>query len=208
MKLYDYPLSSAAYRLRIALNLKGLDYEAVEVHLREARHKEPEYLALNPQGLVPALAIETGETLSQSMAILEYLEETHPEPPFLPDDPVGRARVRAAADAIACDIHPLNNLRVLLYLRGPLDQDEDGVTRWYHEWLRAGFDGLEQMVAPEPFAFGAAPGLVDICLVPQLFNARRFEFDLAAYPKLQAIDAECAKLEAFDKAQPSRQTGG
>lgn len=206
MKLYTYSLSSAAYRVRIALNLKGVAHDKVPVHLRKADHQADEYKALNPQGLVPALGLDDGTVIAQSMAIVEYLEETYAQPPLLPPDPVRRARVRAVAYGIACDIHPLNNLRVLNYLRERLGQDNDGVRRWYHEWLRHGFDALEQMIDPAPFCFGAAPGLADICLVPQVANARRFEFPLDPYPKIVAVDAACQPNAAFADAHPSLQS--
>jgi maleylacetoacetate isomerase len=206
MKLFTYSLSSAAYRVRIALNLKSIDHELVPVHLRHGDHKSPEYLALNPQGLVPALGLDDGTILAQSMAILEFLDETHPEPPLLPADAIARAQVRAAADIVACDIHPLNNLRVLLYLRGPLSQDEAEVTAWYHTWLKSGFDAFEQLIDPAPFCFGDAPGLADVCLIPQLFNARRFEFALDDYPKIREVEEACATLDAFEAAHPSNHT--
>jgi len=204
MKLYNYSLSSAAYRVRIALNLKGLDYQLVPVHLRRKEHHEDDYKTKNPQGLVPALELEDGATLGQSMAILEFLEELHPTPPLLPQDPFARARVRSVADAIACDIHPVNNLRVLNYVREEFGQDEDGVKRWYHTWLRTAFDAIEHWIEPAPFCFGPAPGLADVCLVPQLFNARRFEFDLEPYPKILSVDVACVALDAFARAHPSQ----
>ena len=208
MKLYSYYLSSAAYRVRIALNLKGVEHELTPIHLRHGDHKQADYKDLNPQGLVPALGLSgaaEGTVIPQSMAILDYIEEVYPEPPLLPEHPVSRARVRAVADNIACDIHPLNNLRVLQYLRNELGQDDDAVTAWYHHWLKAGFDGVEQEIEPGPYCFGDTPTLADVCLVPQLYNARRFKFDLEPYPKIRAADEACARLEAFDKAYPANQ---
>lgn len=204
MKLFTYSLSSAAYRVRIALNLKGLEHDLVPVHLRHGDHRSEEYLALNPQGLVPALRLPDGTVLAQSMAILEYLDEAHPEVPLLPEDLIERARVRGAAQIIASDIHPLNNLRILMYLRNVLNQDEEGVTRWYHEWLKSGFDALEHLIDPAPFCFGDTPGLVDVCLMPQLFNARRFELPLEGYPKILQVEETCSAIEAFAAAHPSQ----
>lgn len=209
MKLFGYYLSSAAYRIRIALNLKGLDHELVSLKLRAGEHKDEEYKALNPQGLVPALALSgaaSGTVLGQSMAILEYLDEVYPKPPLLPDHPIRRARVRAVAHNIACDMHPLNNLRVLLYLGNELGHDKETVNvTWYHHWLKAGFDGIEQQIEAEPCCFGDAPGMADICLLPQVYNARRFKFDLDPYPRIRAVEEACLKLEAFDKAYPDNQ---
>lgn len=206
MKLYTYFRSSAAYRVRIGLNLKGLAWEAVPVHLTRdgGEQKKPAFLALNPQGLVPALE-DAGAVLTQSLAILEYLEETHPEPALLPADPLLRARVRAFALGIACDIHPLNNLRVLNYLKGPLGHTEEEVAVWYRHWVETGLAALERMVQPGPFCFGDRPTLADVCLVPQMANARRFNSDLSACPTLVAIDAHCQSLPAFAAAHPDRQ---
>lgn len=209
MKLFGFSMSSAAYRVRIALNLKGLDYELVSLKLREGEHKGDEYLALNPQGLVPALALSGAASdtiLFQSTAILEYLEEVYPEPPLLPDHPVTRAEVRAVADNIACDIHPLNNLRVMLYLKSELGCDDEAVERtWYHHWLKQGFDGVERTIRADPFCFGEAPTLADICLLPQVYNARRFKFDLEPYEKICAVEKACLAVDAFDKAYPDNQ---
>ena len=209
MQLYDYFRSSAAYRVRIALNLKGLAPERSFVHLRKGNQRAEEYLALNPQGLVPALALDDGGVLRQSLAIIEYLEETHPQPPLLPRDAVERARVRAIALAIACDIHPLNNLRVLEYLLhtlGVSPQQKDG---WYKYWIDVGFEALETQLARERetgrFCHGDAPTLADVCLVPQLANARRMSVDLSPYPTLTRIEAECLALAAFAAAAPERQ---
>ena len=209
MKLYGYFRSSAAYRVRIALSLKGLAYEAVPVHLLRdgGEHHAAAYRALNPQELVPALEDE-GRILTQSLAIIEYLDETHPEPPLLPADPAGRARVRALALQIACEIHPLNNLRVLQLLKRDFGLDEAATRRWYRHWIMVGFAALEASLSAPPsrrFCHGDAPGLADICLVPQVFNARRFDCDLAPYPRICAIDAECAALAPFAAAHPARQ---
>ncbi|MEQ9463862.1 MAG: maleylacetoacetate isomerase [Haliea sp.] len=202
MKLYDYFRSSAAFRLRIALNLKGLAYESVAVNLVTNEQRDAGFLALNPQGLVPALATGDGELLTQSVAILEWLEEEYPEPPLLPQDALGRARVRAMVQAIACDIHPLNNLRVLRYLVNELGVSEDAKLAWYHHWIALGFAALEQQVGGECYCFGDAPSLADACLLPQMYNARRFGQDLQPYPRLQAIAAHLEQLPAFAAASP------
>lgn len=207
MKLYTYFRSSAAYRVRIALNLKGLECEQVAVDLRPGAHRRPEYLALNPQGLVPALE-DGGVVLSQSLAIIEYLEETHPQPPLLPREPRARAQVRSLALAIACEVHPLNNLRVLNYLRGPLAQDEEAVNTWYRHWVARVFEALEAQARASSdgrYLCGAAVTLADVCLVPQLFNARRFKCDLAPYPTLTAIGTHLESLPAFARAAPAAQ---
>ena len=209
MQLYDYFRSSAAYRVRIALNLKRLAPERVFVHLRRNAQRSDEYLALNPQGLVPSLVTDDGAVLTQSLAIIEWLDETHPSPPLLPAGANDRARVRALALAIACEIHPLNNLRVLNYLTGTLgvtDAQKDG---WYRYWCDVGLEAIEARLAREAatgrFCHGDAPTLADVCLVPQLFNARRFAVDLAPFPTLLRIDAACALLPAFADAAPARQ---
>jgi len=209
VKLYGYFRSSAAYRVRIALNLKGLPYDAVPVHLaREGGEQHrAEFRVLNPQGLVPVLE-DGGRVLTQSLAILEYLEESHPEPPLLPADAVGRARVRALALQVACEIHPLNNLRVLQYLKQELKLDDGARERWYRHWVAIGFAAFEASLAAGGtgrFCHGDAPGLADACLIPQLFNARRFACDLTAYPRMLAIEAACAALPAFAAAHPARQ---
>ena len=215
MKLYGYFRSSAAYRVRIALNLKGLDHEHVCVHLR--RHGGEQlgeaYAAINPQHLVPALAVADGSggevALIQSLAILEYLEEVAPKPPILPADPLGRARVRGLAEAVACDIHPLQNLRVLKYLTGPLGIAEADKTAWAAHWIGAGFTAIEALLEGSPdtgrFCHGEAPTLADICLVPQVYNARRFALDLAPYPTIRRVEAACLDLPAFDAARPENQ---
>ena len=208
MQLYGYFRSSAAFRVRIALNLKKLDYQNVAVHLRRNDQTKPDYLALNPQGLVPALEID-GQTLIQSLAILEYLDETHPEPPLLPPDAAGRARVRALAQIVACDIHPLNNLRVLRYLTHSLGHDEAAVGAWYNHWIDAGFQAFERLLAGDPrtgaFCHGDMPGMADIALVPQVVNAERYRLDLAPYPTIVRIYHSCMALEAFAAAHPDRQ---
>lgn len=210
MRLYDYFRSSAAYRVRIALNLKGVvPDERTFVHLRIGNQRAQDYLALNPQGLVPALALDSGQVLTQSLAIIEYLEEIHPEPPLLPADPVARARVRAIALAIACEIHPLDNLRVLNYLIGTMGATREQKDGWYRYWIDVGFEALEKALARDPatgrYCHGDSPTLADICLVPQLANARRFAIDLAPYPTLTRIEAACHALPAFAGAAPSKQ---
>ena len=207
MKLFTYFRSSAAYRVRIALHFKGIAYEAVPVDLRPGAHRRPEYLALNPQGLVPALE-DGAAVLSQSLAIIEYLEEKHPEPPLLPSAPLDRARVRSLALAIACDLHPINNLRVLNYLRAPLGHDEQAVNAWYRHWVAQVFTGLEVQARQSSdgrYLYGGRVTLADVCLVPQLFNARRFECDLAPYPTLTAVGAHLESLPAFARAAPAAQ---
>ncbi len=202
MKLYDYPRSSAAYRVRIALNLKGLAYDSTVINLVEAEQRSDDYLAVNPQGLVPALGDDTGATFTQSLAILEWLDERYPEPPLLPVDAAARARVRGMMYAIACDIHPLNNLRVLRYLVDDLACSEAQKLAWYHHWLRAGFTALEQQVLAAPYMAGDQVTLADVCLVPQMANARRFDLDLAPFPRLVAICSALEALPAFATAAP------
>jgi maleylacetoacetate isomerase len=207
VQLYTYFRSSAAYRVRIALNLKGLTPEMVSIHLQKegGLNKKPEYRAVNPQMRVPALRLDSGEVLTQSLAIIEYLDEVVPEPPFLPRDPVARAKVRAFAQLIACDIHPLNNTSPLRYLKHELGQDQAKIDRWYHHWVLVGFEALEAIVGPGPYAFGSTVTLADICLVPQVYNARRLKVPLDRFPKLVAIDAACMKLAAFERARPENQ---
>ena len=209
MKLYDYFRSSAAYRVRIALNLKGLAPERAFVHLRRGAQRADDYLAVNPLGLVPSLVTDGGEVLTQSLAIIEWLDETHPQPPLLPPDAAGRARVRALALEIACDIHPINNLRVLNYLTGTLGATEAQKNGWYRYWCDVGFEALETQLAREKatgaFCHGGSPTIADICLVPQLANARRVELDLALYPTLLRIEAACNALPAFAAAAPAKQ---
>jgi maleylpyruvate isomerase len=208
--LHGYFRSTAAYRVRIALHYKGISFDQVGVHLLRdgGQQHGAAFRALNPQGLVPAY-LDGDVVLTQSMAILEYLEDTHPAPALLPLDPVLRARVRAFAQAIACDIHPVNNLRLLKYLEAELGADKDARDTWVRHWITAGFDALEQMAQASrgagPFVFGSNPTHADLCLVPQMFNSRRFGCDVSAWPILVAIDAACAEHPAFAAAHPARQ---
>lgn len=208
MKLYGYFRSSAAYRVRIALALKGLSYEYAAVHLRKGEQGGAAYRALNAQELVPTLADERG-TFTQSLAIIEYIEERYPRPPLLPDTPEARARVRAIALAIACEIHPLDNLRVLQYLVRTLGASEEAKNAWYRHWIDVGLGALESQLtraaATGTFCHGETPTLADVCLVPQLANARRFEIPLDAYPCLLRIEAACNALPAFVAALPEKQ---
>jgi maleylacetoacetate isomerase/maleylpyruvate isomerase len=214
MKLYNYFRSSASFRVRIALALKGLDYEYLAVHLARGDHKLPGYAAVSADGLVPLL--DTGEQkLSQSMAIIEYLDETHPEPALLPRDPVGRAQVRALAQSIACEIHPLNNLRVLKYLTKQLKVDEDAKNTWYRHWVREGLESFErqlrtlatqrqqQGLSASVYCFGSTPTLADCCLIPQIFNGKRFDVNFDGLNLTMAAFEACMKLPAFQQAQPS-----
>jgi maleylpyruvate isomerase len=206
MKLHGYFRSSASYRVRIALNLKGLNADHLPHHLRKGEQRDPAYLAINPQGLVPTLQDDRGVILPQSLAIIEWLDETHPEPPLLPTDPLRRARVRAFAMVLACDTHPVQNLKVLARLR-ELGLPEEQVTGWAAWANREGLAACETLIAnePGPFCFGAAPTLADLCLVPQLANARRFGVDLAAFPRLQRVETAAKDLKAFADAAPDRQ---
>jgi maleylpyruvate isomerase len=208
MKLYSYFRSSAAFRLRIALNLKGLNYEQVPVSLLKDEQLAESYKAVNPQGLVPVLE-DNSQLFSQSLAICEYLEETYPEPPLLPETPAERARVRAIALAIACEIHPLNNLRVLKYLKHVVKQDDEQRDAWYQHWIAEGLAPLEMMLAASPwtgiYCHGDMPGLADIFLIPQIANAVRAKCPLDAYPTIRRINDECLKLSAFAAAQPDLQ---
>lgn len=207
--LYSYFRSSAAYRVRIALNLKGLAYHQTAVNLVKGEQHSDANLARHPQGLVPVLETDEGIQLTQSLAICEFLEERHPEPALLPADPAGRARVRALAQLVACEIHPLNNLKVLKYLVRELDVDNDAKLSWYRHWITEGFDALETMLTSGAgsgeFCHGDTPTLADICLVPQVFNAERFECDLSAYPTIRRIAERCNTLQAFQKAAPGEQ---
>ena len=207
MILYDFFRSSAAYRVRIALNLKGLEAERRFVHLRKGEQRAAGYLDVNPQGLVPTLMV--GETvLTQSLAIIEYLDEAHPAPPFLPRAAADRAWVRAVALSIACDIHPLNNLRVLKYLGGQLKLEEPVRDEWYRHWVRVGFDALEPQLAARAtgrYALGDQPTLADICIVPQVANAQRLKVTMDPYPRLAAINDTCLAHPAFDRARPEVQ---
>ena len=208
MRLYTYWRSSAAYRVRIALHLKGLAFDSVTRNLASGEHRNESYLALNPQGLVPALE-DDGFVLAQSLAIIEYLDETHPEPALLPTAPRPRALVRSLAQAIACDIHPLNNTRVLSYLKGPLGQDVEHVNGWYRHWIATGFASLEELARRHSgdgrHLYGASVTMADVCLAPQLYNARRFQSDLTPFPTLTAIGAALDDLPAFQRARPEAQ---
>ncbi len=204
MKLYTYFRSSAAYRVRIALNLKGVSYEAVPINLLKGEQREAGYAAVNPQKRVPSLEVG-GTTLIQSPAILEYLDETYPEPPLLPLGAANRAKVRAIASLIACDIHPLNTSGTLAYLKTRLGHDQAVADEWYAHWVREGFDAIEAMLGPGPYAFGSRITMADVYLVPQVFNARRFNVPLDAYPKIAAVDAACANHKAFQDAAPAHQ---
>jgi maleylacetoacetate isomerase len=204
MKLYNFCRSSASFRVRIALNLKGIPFEYISVHLAKGEHKKPEYATLAADGLVPLL--DTGTLkLSQSMAIIEYLDETQPAPALLPADAVGRHSVRALAQSIACEIHPLNNLRVLKYLTGQLKVDEDTKTKWYQHWVREGLVSFEKQLTQLPagkYCYGDTPTLADCCLIPQIFNGQRFNCDFSGLPRTMAAFDACMQLPAFDKAQP------
>jgi len=205
--LYSYFRSSAAYRVRIAFSLKGLGYDTIPIHLQKegGMNRKPAYRAVNPQMRLPALKLETGEVLTQSLAIMEYLDEVYPHPPLLPRDPVERAEVRAMAQLIACDIHPLNNVGPLRYIKNELGQDQSKIDAWYHHWVLEGFDALEELVQPGPYAYGTDVTLADLCIVPQVVNARRLKVPLDRFPKIVAVDAACAKLAAFEEARPENQ---
>jgi maleylpyruvate isomerase len=208
MILYDYFRSSAAYRVRIALNLKGLAAERRSVHLRKGEQRSPAYLGVNPQGLVPALVLDDGTVLTQSLAIIEYLDETHPAPALLPADAAGRAFARSIALAIACDIHPLNNTRVLGYLGTDCGLDQPQRDVWYRHWITDGFAALEPRLASRAsgrYALGDAPGLADICIVPQVANAKRLDVPMDPYPRIAALNAACLAHPAFDRARPESQ---
>lgn len=207
MKLYTYFRSSAAFRVRIALHLKGLAYEAAFVHLAKGEHLQPAFAKVNPQGLLPALQVD-GALLAQSIAIMEYLEETKPQPPLLPADPLARARVRSLALIVACEIHPLNNPRVLKYVKNTLGHRQEEIDTWYRHWIADGLAKLEaELERPGTgrHCHGDAPTMADCCLVPQIFNAQRFNSDLKPYPTVMRVFDACMKLDAFDRAQPSKQ---
>ena len=208
MQLYSFFRSGTSHRLRIALNLKGLATEYVAVDLRTEAHQSAEYKALNPQGLVPTL-VKDGKVMTQSPAIIEWLEETHPTPALLPTSPDDRAHVRALAAMVACDIHPINNRRILEYLRHTLKTDEAAINTWCAHWITLGFDAYEALLAADQhrgaFSFGDRPGLADVYLVPQVESARRFKLDMARWPLITAVDAACMALEAFQKAAPAQQ---
>ncbi|MDO6708335.1 maleylacetoacetate isomerase [Photobacterium sp. 1_MG-2023] len=205
MRLYDYMRSTAAYRVRIALNLKQLTYQSLPVSLVHDAQHSAEYINVNPAGLVPSLQIGGG-VITQSLAIIEYLEEQYPEPALYPADPIRKAECRAFALDIACDIHPLNNLRVLKHLTSTLGHSEREKLAWYHHWLKEGFTAIEIKLAQgdSPFCFGSEPTMADVCIVPQLFNARRFEFDLTPYPRMVEIEQNCLALAAFANASPEK----
>ena len=209
MKLYTYFRSSAAFRVRIALELKGLAYQPVFVHLAKGEHRQPAYAAVNPQALVPTLELDDGTRLTQSLAILEYLDTLKPAPALLPAPPLERARMRALALLVACEIHPLNNLRVLQHLKRALGQDEAQIKAWYQHWVADGLAKFEAELGhgrpAGAFCHGDAPGLADCCLVPQIFNAKRYDCDLAPYPKTMRVFDACMQVPAFDRAQPGKQ---
>jgi maleylpyruvate isomerase len=207
LKLYSYYRSSAAYRVRIALNLKGLSYDYVPVNLLRSEQKSGPYTTRNPQGLVPALELDGGELIAQSVAILEWLEETCPPPALLPDDPLQRARVRSLVNNITCDIHPLNNLSVMNYLRVELGAGDEDIHRWYCNWVDRGFSAIEQNLAATmgDCCFGDQPTLADVCLIPQVYNAYRFEVPMECYPNIRQVVQHCNSLEAFARAAPEAQ---
>ena len=207
MKLYTYFRSSAAYRTRIALNLKGITTEQVSIHLTKDGGKQhaPEYRAINPQRRVPSLVLDDGTILIQSLSIIDYLDETYPNPPLLPKDALARAKVRSIAQIVACDIHPIDNVAPLRYLKNTLGQDQTAIDAWYHHWILEGFEAIEALISPGPYACGAQVTLADLCLVPQVFNARRLKVPLERFPKIVAAHAACLKLPAFDKARPDNQ---
>ncbi len=205
MKLYNYFRSSASFRVRIALALKGLDFDYVGVHLAKGEHRRADYAAVAADMMVPLLEFD-GNRLSQSMAIIEYLEETYPTPPLLPADALGRARVRALSQAIACEIHPLNNLRVLKYLVGELKLNEDSKLAWYRHWVREGLESFERQLGqlpPTRYCHGDTPTMADCCLVPQIFNGQRFGVDFGGLPRTMAVFEACMKLDAVLESQPS-----
>ncbi len=209
MKLYNFFRSGTSHRLRIALHLKGLETQYIPVDLRTEQHLQDEFKAINPQMLVPALATESGQVLIQSPAIIEWLEETHPTPALLPAAAQDRAHVRALAAIIGCDIHPVNNRRILEYLRHQFGADEATINTWCGTWIGAGFDAYEALLAQDPrrgrFSFGDAPSIADVYLVPQVESARRFKVDLSRWPLIAAVDRACAELEAFQRAAPTQQ---
>lgn len=209
MKLYNFFRSGTSHRLRIALNLKGLDTQYIPVDLRTEQHLKDDFKAVNPQMLVPALATDDGKVLIQSPAIIEWLEEAYPTPALLPTDPFERAQVRAMAAVVGCDVHPINNKRILDYLRQTFGADETAINAWCGTWIGAGFDALEALIAQPAsdvrYCFGNAPTLADVYLIPQVESARRFKVDLSRWPKIMAIDAHCATLAAFTDAAPAKQ---
>lgn len=205
MKLYGYFRSSSAYRVRIALNIKKLDYEDAFVNLKIGEQYADEWLSCNPEGLVPVLETSAGNRLTQSMAILEWLEETYPHPALLPSNQDERAKVRSLANQIACDIHPLNNLRILKYLTNDLDITKDGKMQWYRHWINAGFTAFEKQLTGGNFCFGEQVTLADICLIPQVYNAIRFDIDMTPYPNIEKVCRHCISLSAFASASPEKQ---
>ena len=208
MKLYTYFRSSAAFRVRIALNLKSLAYEPVFVHLAKGQHRERGYEDVNPQALLPTLELDDGTRLVQSLAIMEWLDEKYPKPPLIPREPLARARVRSLSYLIACEIHPLNNLRVLQHLKRALGQTQEQIDNWYRHWIADGLAKLEADLSRPgagKFCHGDSPSMADCCLVPQIFNAKRYNSDLAPYPITMRVFENCMKLDAFDRAQPSKQ---
>ena len=205
LKLYSYFHSSSAYRIRIALNLKDIKYRLEPINLLKSEEQQARYLSINPQGLVPALTLPNGQSLSQSMAILEWLETAYPQVPLLPDDPMEAARVRSLCHSIACDIQPLNNLRVLNYLKGTMALSQEQSMQWYRHWIRQGFEVIEKAMIASPFALGSEPGWVDVLLIPQTYNALRFQIDLTSYPAIDKIYRHCNGLPAFQAAHPDNQ---
>jgi maleylacetoacetate isomerase len=207
VKLYSYFRSSAAYRVRIALNLKGIAYETATIHLvKDGGHnKRPEFRAINPQMRLPALVTPAGDVLIQSLAIIDYLDVTYPDPPLFPKDPIARAKARALAEIVACDIHPLNNIGPLRYLKNVMAQEQSAIDAWYHHWVIAGFEAIEALIEGAPYACGGQVTLADLCLVPQVYNARRLKVPLDKFPKIVAADEACLKLDAFGRARPENQ---
>ena len=207
MTLYTFFRSSAAYRVRIALNIKDLTTDMIPIHLQKegGLNRKPQFRAVNPQMRVPALKLDGGDVLIQSLAMIEYLDEVHPQPPLLPRDSMERAKVRALAQVIACDIHPLNNVGPLRYLKRELGQPQEKIDAWYHYWILDGFDAVEALIVAGPYAFGNEVTLADVCLVPQVYNARRFKVPLERFPKIVAVEAACRELTAFERAAPENQ---
>lgn len=207
MELHSYFRSSAAYRVRIALEVKGLKHQIVPINLTTGQQRGEDYLKSNPQGLVPALTLDSGDTLAQSGAILEWLEETHPNPPLYPQDSILKAQHRALCQHIACDIHPLNNLRILRYLGGPLGLQKTQIDDWYAHWITLGFTAIENALVnfPAHFSLGENPGMFEVFLIPQVYNAYRFDVDLSSFPRIVALNKRCQQLPAFAKAHPSTQ---